>query len=174
MNRRRQGQPVDTQPWVWNRLPEMAERQLPKLTDFPIRSIDKIRYRDTDQLGHVNNAVFSTFFETGRAELLVHPDRRVAAEGASIVIASLFLEYYQEITWPGEIQIGTRVLNVGRSSVKLEQALYQNDQCVARAETVLVQIDDVTRKSTPLSESAVAELRKLSGIDSAAAADGRS
>ncbi len=152
----------------------MPDRQLPKLSDFPIRSRDKIRYRDTDQLGHVNNAVFSTFFETGRAELLVHPDRRVAAEGASFVIASLFLEYYQEITWPGEIQIGTRLLNVGRSSVKLEQGLYQSDRCVARAETVLVQIDDVTRKSTPLSESAVAKLRALSGADSAAAANGTS
>ena len=139
----------------------MDDRQLPKLSDFPILTIDKIRFRDTDQLGHVNNAVFSTFFETGRAELLVHPERRLAADGASFVIASLFLEYYQEITWPGEIQTGTRVLSVGRSSVKLEQGLFQNEQCVARAETVIVQISDLTRKSTPLSESSAAKLRTL-------------
>ncbi len=144
------------------------------MDDFPIRSTDKIRFRDTDQLGHVNNAVFSTFFETGRAELLVHPERRIADEGASFVIASLFLEYYQEITWPGEIEIGTRVLNVGRSSVKLEQGLFQNGLCVARAESVLVQISDATRNSTPLSDSAVAKLRKLSGTRSADAANGTS
>jgi len=149
----------------------MADRELPKLSDFPIRSTDKIRFRDTDQLGHVNNAVFSTLFETGRAELLVHPEGRLAAEGASFVIASLFLEYYQEITWPGEIQIGTKVLHVGRSSVKLEQGLFQNDRCVARAESVLVQISDATRKSTPLGESSVAKLRKLSGTRSADAAN---
>ncbi len=143
----------------------MSDRQLPKLTDFPIRSTDKIRFRDTDQLGHVNNAVFSTFFETGRAELLVHPDSRLAADGASFVIASLFLEYRQEITWPGEIQIGTRVLRVGRSSVKLDQALFQNERCVATAETVLVQINDATRKSMPLSETSVAELRALIETD---------
>ena len=52
----------------------MADRELPNLGDFPIHSTDKIRFRDTDQLGHVNNAVFSTYFETGRAELLVHPE----------------------------------------------------------------------------------------------------
>lgn len=37
------------------------------LEDFPLRTYDKIRYADTDQQGHVNNAVFATFLETGLA-----------------------------------------------------------------------------------------------------------
>ena len=35
---------------------------------------DNIRYRDTDRQGHVNNAVLSTFPETGRVELLYDPN----------------------------------------------------------------------------------------------------
>ena len=40
------------------------------LEQFPIRTYDKLRYADTDRQGHVNNAVFSTFLETGRVELI--------------------------------------------------------------------------------------------------------
>lgn len=40
------------------------------MLDFSLLTTDKIRYSDTDRQGHVNNAVFSTFLETGRAERL--------------------------------------------------------------------------------------------------------
>ena len=42
----------------------------PLLDDFVALSREKLRYSDTDRQGHVNNAVFSTFLETGRVELL--------------------------------------------------------------------------------------------------------
>jgi acyl-CoA thioester hydrolase len=38
----------------------------PSLRDFAVYSVDKLRYGDTDRQGHVNNAVFATFLETGR------------------------------------------------------------------------------------------------------------
>ncbi|MEM8537740.1 MAG: acyl-CoA thioesterase, partial [Pseudomonadota bacterium] len=43
------------------------------LADYPLVSADVIRYADTDRQGHVNNAVFSTFLETGRTQFLVPP-----------------------------------------------------------------------------------------------------
>lgn len=38
----------------------------PTLAAYPLHSRDKLRYGDTDRQGHINNAVFATFFETGR------------------------------------------------------------------------------------------------------------
>jgi acyl-CoA thioester hydrolase len=32
----------------------------PKLTDYPLRTYEKLRYADTDRQGHVNNAIFAT------------------------------------------------------------------------------------------------------------------
>ena len=32
----------------------------------PLRTFDKLRYADTDRQGHINNAVFATFLDTGR------------------------------------------------------------------------------------------------------------
>lgn len=91
----------------------------PKLEDFPLISYDKIRYADTDRQGHVNNAVFSTFLETGRVEILYNPEYPVKNRESNFVIASLKLDFLNEIAWPGQIDIGTGVLKIGNSSVVL-------------------------------------------------------
>ncbi len=125
-----------------------------KLQDFPLKTFDKIRYADTDRQGHVNNANFSSFLETGRVEVLYNPDDPILRDGASFVIASLKLEFLNEITWPGEVHIGTGVLKIGNSSLTLFQRLFQEEQGVANAETVIVQVDQMTRRSAPLTDKA--------------------
>lgn len=130
------------------------------LDDFPFRTYDKLRYADTDRQGHVNNAAFSTFFETGRVELFYDPANELISEGAAFVIASLTLNFVSEITWPGQVDIGTAVTKVGNSSVHMYQALFQNGRVVATAETVVVQMNEESRKSHPLSEEARAFLER--------------
>ena len=130
------------------------EHKLFKLADFPLKSFDKIRYSDTDRQGHVNNSVFSSFLETGRVEILYNKSIPLLSENCSFVIASLVLDFLQEITWPGQVEIGTGILKIGNSSIRILQMLYQNDQPVARSETVIVHIQDESSKSYPLSEDA--------------------
>lgn len=125
-----------------------------KLADFPLRTFDKIRYVDTDRQGHVNNALFASFLETGRVEVLYNPAYPILAEGSSFVIASLKLEFLEEITWPGQVDIGTGIRKIGKSSIIIFQNLFQNENCVANAETVIVQVDNDTRRSAPLTDSA--------------------
>jgi acyl-CoA thioester hydrolase len=122
------------------------------LHDFPLQSFDKIRYADTDRQGHVNNAVFSTFFETGRAELLYTVNENLIPENTSYVIAALNMNYIKEVCWPGKVEIGTGILRIGNSSLRIFQQLFQNDVLVADAETVIVQVDDRTGKSKLLSD----------------------
>ncbi len=128
--------------------------ELLTLENFPLKASDKIRYGDTDRQGHLNNANFLTYLETGRVEFLYHPDFWKHAEGASFVIASVKLDFIKEMKWPGQIDIGTGILKVGNSSVRLHQQLFQNDICVASAETVIVQVDDQNGTSRPLSDGA--------------------
>ena len=84
----------------------MTTQEIPSIEVFPLRTSDKIRYRDTDRQGHVNNAVFASFLETGRVELLYDPEQPLTGEGCSFVIASLKLEFFNELRWPGEVEIG--------------------------------------------------------------------
>lgn len=133
----------------------------PTLAQFPAHAYDKLRYADTDRQGHVNNSVFSTALETGRVELLHAPEAGIAEAGKSFVIARLELDFRGELTWPGEVAIGTKVESVGRTSITLAQGLFQHDRCVALATTVVVQVDDRTRRSTPWSSAAAARLLAL-------------
>jgi acyl-CoA thioester hydrolase len=131
------------------------------LGDFHFRAVDKLRYADTDRQGHVNNAVFATMLETGRCELLFE----LTDPGSSFVVARLVVEFRAEVRWPGTVSIGTRVGSIGRSSIKLEQGLFQDDRCVATAETVIVLVDDATRKSRALPAPTLKRLEMLSDGD---------
>ena len=130
----------------------------PKLADYPRHAHDKLRYADTDRQGHVNNAVFATFFETGRVEFLYDPAAPLHAPDGAFVIARVAVDFVDEVRWPGKVDIGTRVASIGRSSIKLEQALFQDGRHVASAESVIVHVDTGDRKSRPLPQTTVAAL----------------
>lgn len=123
-----------------------------KLENFPAKAYEKIRYADMDRQGHVNNALFSTFFETGRVEILRDKTLENLRGQSEFVIANINLNFIGEIHYPGKIDIGTAILEIGRSSIKLIQCIYQNDELKASAESVIVQVSPKTRKSMPLSE----------------------
>ncbi len=134
-----------------------------RLDAFPLHSMDRIRYADTDRQGHVNNAVFATFLETGRVALLYAPDAPLAEPGSAFVIARLAIDFRAEIRWPGDVAIGTRVASVGRSSIRLEQGVFQDSLCVATGESVIVLMDEQTRRSRPLPAAAIERLKALGG-----------
>ena len=125
-----------------------------QLNQYPFQSTDKIRYADTDRQGHVNNAVFNQFFETGRIELLYNPMEPLYADGCSFVIANLKADYLAEIKWPGIVYIGTGVVRIGNSSLHLVQGIFQDDKLVALGETVIVQVENQTSKSKISSQHA--------------------
>jgi len=126
------------------------KQELWTLEHFPFQTYDKLRYADTDRQGHINNAVFSTFLETGRVEFLYDPERPLTEPDTSFVIASLNLQLRAEIFWPGTVEIGTAVTRIGNSSIQIYQGIFQNGQCAATAETVIVHVDNGTQKSRPL------------------------
>ena len=140
-----------------------------ELDQFPVKTYEKLRYADTDRQGHVNNAVFATMLETGRVEILYDPDKPLASPNCAFVIVNLTLDFRSEISWPGRVNVGTRVSKVGRSSVTFEQALFQEGRIAATAKTVVVQMNEVTRRSEPLSKAAV---ERLSSLESPQRCDG--
>lgn len=133
----------------------------PRLIEFSSRTSDKIRFGDLDRQGHVNNSVFLTFMETGRCEILYDLDAPLTLPGTSYVIVKSILDLRGEMFWPGIVGIGTRVASIGRSSVQMKQALFQNEKCVATADIVLVHMEHQTRRSCALPPAAVARFSEL-------------
>lgn len=121
-----------------------------------------LRYGDTDRQGHVNNAVFCTLLESGRVDMLFEGAEALCGEGCSFVIAKLTLDFLSEINFPGSVEVASRVLHIGRSSFTVGQALFKDGVCCASAQSVVVQIDDSTKRSTSLSPRIMDRLTHLS------------
>jgi acyl-CoA thioester hydrolase len=130
----------------------MSQLKSLRYEDYPVRTFDKVRYSDTDRQGHINNAVFSVFLETGRVEVLYNPENPLYDKDSSFVIVNINLSLLAEIKWPGIVEIGSAVLKLGNSSINFVQGLYQNNQLVATAETIIVHVDNTTKRSKPLSK----------------------
>jgi len=133
----------------------------PALAGFPARTTETLRYADTDRQGHVNNAVFATLFESGRVAILYDQGRRLAPAGTQFVIAELAIRFLGELNWPGTVTVGTGVMRLGRSSLALTQGIFVEARCMATAQSVLVLIDEASRKSTPLPEATRQALEAL-------------
>lgn len=131
------------------------------INDYPYVIQETVRYSDTDRQGHVNNAVFSTFFECARSGILYDPARNLTTSDREIVIVKFEVEYLAELAWPGVVTVGTRAVRFGRSSITFEQAIFQNSACAAVSSNVIVRIDRLTRKSAPLPEDVVARFNDL-------------
>ncbi len=118
--------------------------QVPKPEDFVHRHRETLRWGDMDAFGHVNNVEFFRYLESARVEyaMAVLADE-VRAEGENIILADLRCAFRRQLRWPGQVDVYTRTVRVGRSSIGLQQimCLADTDTIAATADTVLVWFD---------------------------------
>ncbi len=133
----------------------------PRIEDFPVRVTDNVRFADMDRQGHVNNAVYPTYFETGRVLRIYDPDHGFQVEGCTTVLARIEIDFLKELRWPGVVEIGTAIAEIRRSSYVFSQAIFSEGACAARARSTMVLIDRATRKARPLPPELVEQLNRI-------------
>ena len=105
-----------------------------------------IRFGDEDRLGHVNNAAYAVWLESARVgyfESLYAPKK-----GLDTVLARLLVDYLQETRFPGEVEIGSRLLAMGNKSIRSAYGVFRDAQCLATCECVNVFFNPQSRTST--------------------------
>ena len=122
----------------------------PHLEDFPYRLSDNVRFADLDPNLHVNNAVYATYFETGRVTLMKDRSYGLMPDGLGWIMVRIDIHFRAELHWPGQIELGLGVAKFGRTSVSFDQVVFSEGKCVASARAITVLIDEVTRKPVPL------------------------
>jgi acyl-CoA thioester hydrolase len=132
---------------------------VPRLEDFPYRLTDNVRFADLDPNQHVNNAVYATYFETGRVTLMKDRSYWQLPEGLTWIMVRLDIHFRAELRWPGTIEMGLGVAKFGRTSVTFDQVVFSEGRCVASARAVTVLIDQVTRKPMPLTPEIIAKFQ---------------
>lgn len=122
----------------------------------------KLRYSDTDRQGHINNVIFCTMYESGRCEFLFDDAESIAGPEYAFVIVKLSLAFLEEMSYPGQVKIGSTITSKGNSSFTVAQALFQNDRCCSTAESVIVLTNKETKRSAPLTETVLERLNSIS------------
>jgi acyl-CoA thioester hydrolase len=116
-----------------------------------------IRWRDVDDYGHVNNAVFLTYLEEARDRLI---GSLFGARSWDFVIVRVAIDYRSELNQgDGEAIVRCRVTGFGTSSVRTAEEVRKADGTLAaEAESVVVTRDPETGHSRPLTEDERATL----------------
>ncbi|MEA2830364.1 MAG: acyl-CoA thioester hydrolase [Bradyrhizobium sp.] len=132
----------------------------PRLEDFPYRLTDNVRFADLDPNQHVNNAVYATYFETGRVTLVKDRSYGLMPPRLGWVLVRLDIHFRAELRWPGHIELGLGVAKFGRTSVTFDQVVFSQGNCMASAQSVTVLIDETTRKPTPLTDEIIGNFQR--------------
>jgi acyl-CoA thioester hydrolase len=142
---------------------DKSQKTPPRLADFPHQVRDIVRFRDMDAQGHVNNAAYSTYFETGRVVMFRDPDLSVGIANVTFVLVHADIHFLRELRWPGDLMVGTALKSFGRRSFVVAQSVFQGEDCAAYGTFTMVTLNKTTREPIPLPAEVIARLSPWKG-----------
>ncbi len=119
---------------------------------FPFVQREHVRFRDCDAMGHVNNAVYSTYLEQARIGMLGDLD--------PFILARVEIDFRAELRAGEDVEVHSRCSRIGLKSFELEHEIRAGDRLVAEAKSVLVGYDYTAAVSVPLTDN---QRRRLAG-----------
>jgi acyl-CoA thioester hydrolase len=108
---------------------------------YPFVHRERVRFRDLDGFGHVNNAVYLTYLEEARNALLRHLGLARGVAEITMILARVEIDFRAQVDAGEELEIGVRPVRLGTKSFELEYELRADGRVVAEARTVLVGYD---------------------------------
>ena len=124
-----------------------------------------VRFRDCDAMGHVNHAVYFTYFEQCRLTFW-REQTGAPSPHARVIIARAECDYRVPAHFGDELEIRLRVGEIGRSSFALTYEIVRPspEALIAVGSTVMVSYDYTVGKSVPLPAAARELLERLHGV----------
>ncbi len=135
------------------------------LDDYRVKMPIKVRFRDTDMLGHVNNALYSTYFESGRLQYWAELNGGHSFENWPFILARTEIDFLAEAHAVQDLTLGIRVSRLGTKSFDLEYLLVRDEdgETIARGRSVQVMFDYQTKQTLPISDETRARLVEFEG-----------
>lgn len=126
---------------------------LPPLSAFPHVVPVEIRFNDIDILGHVNNTVYFSFYDTGKAWFFNKiVDWDIDWKTVETVIANVECTYLSPLMFGEDIVVGTMCEELHDRSFHILQVLADAKTGVIKSacRSVMVSFDSATQKSAPM------------------------
>ena len=115
------------------------------MPEYPFFHQERVRFRDCDPMGHVNNAVYSTYLEQARIGVLGGLD--------PFILARVEIDFRAELRAGEEVEVASRCSRVGTKSFDLEHVIRADGRVVAEARSVLVGYDYEAGQSVPITDT---------------------
>lgn len=119
----------------------MNTEHLPKLDEFRFHCPMQVRFNDIDILGHLNNTVYFSFYDTGKAYYFnALRAGKMNWQRVETVIANVNCAYINSIHFGDAIECFTRCLSISEKSFRLQQMLVRmpKGEVMSLCETVMV------------------------------------
>lgn len=98
-----------------------------EITGFKFKTHIQIRFKDTDQMGHVNNANHLTYFELARMAYFNEViNEKIEWNKEGIILAHIEIDYKDPILLEDEVWVYTRLSRVGKSSFDMDYKIVRS------------------------------------------------
>lgn len=111
----------------------------------------EVRFRDIDSMGHVNNAVFMTYFEEGRKAFLHKVLNIVDPADYPFILARLSCDYLRPIKLGDEVSLQLWIGEIGEKSFTFKYAIVDREdghKVYGKGQSVMVCFDYRKNRST--------------------------
>ncbi|GAB4273856.1 MAG: thioesterase family protein [Deferrisomatales bacterium] len=120
---------------------------------FPVVARIDVRWRDVDALGHVNNAVWFTYFEIARTRYYEQVLGARGIDDIDFLVASIRCDFRSPVVYGEAVEVGISIPWVGRTSYGFayEARVAGDGRLAAQAESVQVLFDHARGVKLPVS-----------------------
>jgi len=109
----------------------------------------RVRYRETDAQGIVNNADYLSYFEVGRVEWLRAAGlsyRELEKEGYGLVVVEALARYKRPAFFDDELTVRTELIELKRASLSFGYTVLRGDEVLVTGRTLHGCMDLTTGK----------------------------
>lgn len=115
----------------------------------------QLRSSDSDRFGHINNAVYFTFYDLGKTNYIENVCPNVDWEREAIVVVDIHVSFKSQIYVTDHITVQTAITSIGTKSFKLLQRVVNTEtnevKCICNS--TMVTYDLIEHKSKPIPEN---------------------
>ena len=129
----------------------------------------EVRYGDLDPQGHLNNAKYLTFFETGRINYFTHLGIFTPGQSfldVNVIMAEARVTFLAAVEYGTPVKVGVRTSKMGNKSMTVDQNIVhaETGEVLATGQVILVAYDYRTKESVPIPDVMRKKIAEFEGL----------
>jgi len=129
-----------------------------------------VRYGDLDPQGHLNNAKYLTYFETGRINYFTHLGLFTPGQSfldIGVIMAEAGVTFHAPVHYGTPVKVGVHTSKIGNKSMRVEQNIVhaENEEVLASGYVILVAFNYHANQTVPVPDVMRNTIAKFEGLE---------